>query len=106
MGAGGHIQHFNLDTMSGVSPGARTQTFQRIRLRALNDQAAGMLWAQLQWYAEPTSCALYLQTADGQWAGTPLLQLDAPLDDFNHRLQEGLLAAGWALECCAGCAFW
>jgi hypothetical protein len=105
MTMGGPVQRFNLDTMSGVSPGTRTQTFQRIRLRAL-DEAAQRVWVLLQWYDQPASCALYLQTATGSWADTPLLTLSAPFDNLPQRLQETLHHVGWVLESCGSCAFW
>jgi hypothetical protein len=106
MAAGGSIQHFNLDTMSGVSPGARTQTFQRIRLRSIQGRAEETVWAQLQWSDQPAACALYLQMAGGHSATTPLLNLVPPFDHWIQRLQESLRQTGWALESCASCAFW
>jgi hypothetical protein len=100
------IQHFNLETMSGVTPGTRTQTYQRLRLRSLRKETPAMTWAQLQWYDQPAYCTLHLQTAPDVWAVAPLLTLFAPFDQLTQRLGEALQHAGWVMEGCGGCAFW
>lgn len=101
------VQRFNLETMSGVFPGTRTQIFQRIRLRALSPTASELTrWAQVLWYSDPPACVVYRQGEDGQWDSTPWLELATPRVDFNQRLQAALLGAGWQLESCGACDFW
>ena len=53
----GKLERFNLQTMSGVFPGSRTRSFQRLKLRAAAQGAPPTpLWAQLLWYDEPVGC--------------------------------------------------
>jgi hypothetical protein len=93
--------------MSGVFPGTRTQTFQRIQLLAVQSATAKQTsWAQVLWYSDPLACVVYLQGADGQALTTPLLRLAEPLVDFNQRLQAALLEMGWQLASCGACHFW
>lgn len=101
------LPRFNLETMSGVFPGTRTQIFQRIRLRALNAEGAPTTsWAQLLWYTAPAACRLFVAGTDQQWVSTPLIHLVEPFDHFNQRLQAALHEVGWQLEACGSCRFW
>ncbi|MCB0088137.1 MAG: hypothetical protein KDE54_09515 [Caldilineaceae bacterium] len=108
------VQIFNLKTMSGVFPGARTQIFQRLRLQ--NDQdltraasstqetaANGASWAHLQWYDEPAACVIFAAGAD-EAAPTPLLRIENPQkESVVTRLEEALRPA--RLMCCGSCRF-
>ncbi|MCX6046170.1 MAG: hypothetical protein NT075_13750 [Chloroflexi bacterium] len=102
------FQLFNLATMSGVFPGARTQTFQRLRLQPLQAPTGETRWAQVLWYADPAACVVYLQNnAQDERAATPLLRLAEPLTgDFNQQFQTALHQAGWQLQSCGSCRFW
>lgn len=100
------VQRFNLETMSGVFPGVRTQTFQRLCLRPLGNQPGPIVWAQVLWYDEPRACVLYLPTTNGKSLDTPLAHIDEPLDNFNQRLRKVLQEAGWQLEACGTCHYW
>ena len=98
---------FNLDTMSGVTPGTRTQVFQRLQLDAVD--GGRQTWARLLWFTEPASCSLHLQAAEGeQGASEPVLQLAEPLSDgrFDGRLHAAAAAAGWQVRCCGSCQHW
>ncbi len=103
-----NFQLFNLATMSGVFPGARTQTFQRLRLQPLHDPTGEASWAQVLWYADPAACVVYLQNnAPDARAVTPLLRLTEPLaGDFNQQFQAALRQAGWQVQSCGSCHFW
>jgi hypothetical protein len=103
-----NFQLFNLATMSGVFPGARTQTFQRLRLQPLNDPSGESSWAQVLWYADPAACVVYLQNnAKDERAITPLLRMAEPLaDNFNQQFQAALRLAGWQVQSCGSCRFW
>lgn len=104
---GNNQPRFNVETMSGVFPGTRTQFFQRLRLRALTATLTPRLgWAQLHWYDNPIACALFVVADDPTSSATPLLHLIAPFDQLNQRLQAALAAAGWQLEACGSCHFW
>lgn len=102
------FQLFNLETMSGIFPGTRTKTFQRLRLQALDDQAKQFIWAQVYWYTEPVACVVYAQPQASSIAGlTPLVRLTEPFGgDFNQRLQAALQQSGWQMASCGSCAFW
>jgi hypothetical protein len=102
------VQLFNLETMSGVYPGTRTQVYQRVRLLPMGDDGRAPCWAQILWYDDPPSCVLQTQTqpAEGKDA-VPLLRLLAPhADDLNQRLQEALRLAGWQMQSCGACSHW
>jgi len=99
------VQRFNLATMSGVFPGTRTQIYQRLRLKPLDQQAGDSTWARLLWYADPPACIVYLQ--DKSANERALLQLLDPLTgDLARRLQNALQQAGWQLQSCGSCHFW
>jgi hypothetical protein len=99
------FQFFNLETMSGVSPGARSVQFERVHLQPL-DQEGPIIWARVLWSAEPRTCTLYLG-ASGQPDEEPLLSLSEPepLDTPAH-LDAALRAHGYALRACATCRHW
>lgn len=117
------IQLFNLETMSGVFPGVRTQEFQRIFLRPLPGQPAAADstegtggWAHLFWYDEPRACVLHAPDVDsgtGQTEGTPstdaahTLRIEEPqASQLLPTLQEKLAAEGWQMLACGSCAHW
>jgi hypothetical protein len=101
------MQLFNLDTMSGVAPGTRTQIFQRLQLDAIDSER--QIWARLLWYSEPDLCMLYLKTGEGdRWSPEPVLHLAEPLAEGRlvSRLQEAAAASGWQVRCCGTCQHW
>lgn len=113
---------FNLDTMSGVFPGARTRVFQRLRLVSIaafthqshTNKAAQ--WAQLLWYETPGVCRLFLleNAGDNGRRASPLFEVTVEsLEDteevgghFLHTLRAALDASGWRAEMCGNCRFW
>jgi len=112
-----NVQLFNLDTMSGVFPGTRTKTFQRLRLQPITgepDQPDQAVWAQVLWYDEPAACVIYLQNRISvrnkvyeQREIIPLLRIIEPLaDDFNQKAQAALRLVGWQVQSCGSCHFW
>ena len=102
------VQLFNLETMSGVYPGKRTQVYQRVRLRPTVDDGRAACWAQLLWYDNPPSCVLHRQVqSPEQTDETPILRLLAPqTGDLNQRLQEELRQIGWQMQSCGACVHW
>jgi hypothetical protein len=105
------VQLFNLDTMSGVFPGTRTQVFQRVQLRPLTNVEQTRLWAQLLWYDHPPACVVMIPHSNGVTTGNNiLLRIENPLEGeairFNQQLQQALLAAGYQLICCGSCLHW
>jgi hypothetical protein len=98
--------HFNLETMSGVFPGTRTQVFQRVQLRALDGEKGA--WGVLYWYEAPRACALFLLEADASSTvmEEPLLRLVTPWEEMNQQLQHALHVAGWQLVACGSCTHW
>ncbi|CAN5436982.1 hypothetical protein BH10CHL1_BH10CHL1_02890 [soil metagenome] len=103
-----NFQLFNLATMSGVFPGARTQTFQRLRLQPLQAQTGAASWAQVLWYTDPEACVVYLQNNAQDTRGvTPILRMAEPFrGDFNQQFQTALHEAGWQVQSCGSCHFW
>ncbi|MFN8495901.1 MAG: hypothetical protein U0350_50385 [Caldilineaceae bacterium] len=108
MAGNSDFQLFNLATMSGIFPGARTKTFQRLRLQALDDQQKQFIWAQVYWYTAPVACVVYAQQQTNPTVGlTPLVRLTEPfVGEFNQRLQAALQQCGWQMVSCGSCAFW
>lgn len=117
------IQLFNLETMSGVFPGVRTQVFQRIALQPTRasssssapdtHQAAGPSggWAQLFWYEAPPACVLYAPTdaphAEEAQANAPLVRFEEPQpDELVPALESALQTFGWQMVTCGRCRFW
>ena len=107
----GALQGFNLETMSGVFPGTRTQIHQRLRLlpgpeRTAQGESAG--WARAFWYAEPPAMLLYRQVDDaGHLSAEPLLRLENPAEgDLRRRLHDALSALGWTPFTCGSCVHW
>jgi hypothetical protein len=100
------MQHFNLDTMSGVFPGRRTQIFQRIRLRPINDDPSSPVWAQLLWAEDGESCALHLYDEAQGWSARAWLEFSVPKAALLSTLHARLAVAGWRPEICGGCGFW
>jgi hypothetical protein len=102
------IQHFNLETMSGVFPGSRTAVYQRLRLTPTAGDGADTTprWFQLQWYADPPGLALLPREMDG--APSPLLQHGGQISPstlhrwLDHRLQ----GEGWVMQSCGLCQHW
>src|SRR5438067_2034958 len=114
-----NVQLFNLDTMSGVFPGTRTKTFQRLHLQPIlesqvTESQGQMVWAQVLWYDNPAACVIYLQNrvsvrnkVHEEREIIPLLRLPEPLvGDFNQKIQEALQQAGWQVQSCGSCHFW
>lgn len=104
-GAAGQIQLFNLESMAGVSPGTRTQRFQRVRLLPLQT-VAEPVWAQILWYDDPRSCVIFLLEANGRPASEPLVRVVEPDHPVYSLLQNALQRAGWRLQSCGGCRHW
>lgn len=110
------VQHFNLQTMSGIFPGMRTPVFQRVRIHQLlepqGEQGATpppvTRWLQLAWDADPAACAAYpLRPGLPIDYGQPLFRLADPLaPDFNQRLQAALASQQQQLTTCGSCRFW
>jgi hypothetical protein len=100
------FQLFNLETMSGVFPGTRTQVFQRVRLAPLPGNGGAPCWAQILWYDDPPACVVSLQSERGASApAAPLLRIPDPgAGDLMARLDAGLRAAGWQVQSCGSCA--
>jgi len=105
------FQLFNLDTMSGITSGIRTQIFQRLRLQ---NRSGDSLWARLLWENDPVSCDLFLQTGENeQWSETPLIHFLGPDGHeetdphlWLHEIRNMLLEKGWQLQSCSSCVFW
>lgn len=103
------VQLFNLKTMSGVFPGARTQVFQRLRLQG--SKSAGdppdnnPVWAHLRWYDEPAACVLFAAHAD-DGAQAPLLRIENPQKEtIVMQLAEALRLMDRRPLCCGNCRF-
>lgn len=99
-------QRFNLETMSGIFPGTRTQVYQRVRLQPLRQQTSGPIWAQIFWYENPHSCVVFLQTEAGEWASEPLVRVEAEATTIHHALAITLAEHGWQLTSCGTCRWW
>lgn len=100
------LEPFNLDTMSGVRPGSRTQVYQQIRLRALDD--GRLAWAQVH-HPDPTTVTVHLQAdpAATRWQESPLCRLtDVPRGTLHAALAARLREGGWLLLSCATCSHW
>ncbi len=102
------VQPFNLETMSGVFPGTRTQIFQRLRLRSIAGDKGEMTWSQFLWFAQPPVAVLVRTIKEGtQLSDAPILELIQPLQgNFLHRLEEAARSRGWQLEICGSCDAW
>jgi hypothetical protein len=114
------IQRFNLETMSGVFPGVRTQVFQRILLWPSDsaplaaapggDETSGGVWAQLFWYETPRACVLQVPSGApaAEAAGdAPLLRIEAPQPAaIIPELETALREWGWQMRACGNCRFW
>jgi hypothetical protein len=101
------LLNFNLDTMSGIYPGSRTMTYQRLRLHALHSSADGQSqWYQLQWYSDPNA-AMLLQVHANKPASAPIFTLDEPHhSSFTRQLHEQLTNAGLTADACYACRLW
>ncbi len=110
-------QPFNLDTMSGVFPGTRTQIYQRLRISLTTGGPSAPRWARLQWYTAPAACVLSLPAAlvdaasptDGAaaHAADSQLRFVEPLaGPFRRTLRQELRARNLRLRACGSCAFW
>ena len=99
---------FNLETMSGVFPGTRTQVYQRVRLTPIDGSGAPPCWGQILWYDDPPSCVVHRQeTTNEGVAWLPVARIPAPTDEtFDQQLQDALAAAGWRMEVCGTCRHW
>lgn len=111
---------FNLDTMSGVSPGVRTQIMQRVRLLETEDGAPRARWARFLWYADPimttqaetvdgATCAIQIQAAPGadRWDATPLDVLETVESaTLNREMHARLARHGYRGHTCGGCTHW
>ncbi len=102
-----HVRTFNLETMSGVFPGTRTQLFQRVRLAPLEGDAPPC-WALCLWYDTPPALLVVRQDLEtGRPQSAPLLRIEQPAaGDLNRRLQAALAESGWRLLTCGACAHW
>jgi len=105
------LGRFNLATMSGVFPGTRTQTYQRLQLVRIDQPSSAVqpeqrAWLQLLWYDEPATCVGYLLTGTGEVPAVLFELADPQSADFLGRLQATLADHGWQLRSCGGCHFW
>lgn len=99
------FQFFNLETMSGVSPGARSIQFERVHLQPL-DQESPIIWARVLWNEEPRACSLHLG-ASGRPDEEPLLSLMEPDPlETPAQLDTALHVHGYTLRACATCRHW
>lgn len=113
------VQIFNLETMSGVFPGTRTRSFQRLRLQHQQSREdatdlegewlhSDISWAQLHWYDEPSACVLFATSANGSpvTAPTPLLRIENPQQErVLANLVDTLAPLGHRPMCCGTCHF-
>lgn len=112
------VVRFNLETMSGVFPGTRTQIYQRIQVFSFSsddgiadersDTEKSLTWLQLLWYDDPRSCVIsLLERGTADHIETPLLHLHVPaMAEFGQRLQIALHEQLWGLRTCGSCHFW
>lgn len=102
------VQHFNLQTMSGVYAGTRTPIFQRVQIEQANPPPFNRSWLQLAWVDEPPACVAYaVQPGTAIDDEQPLLRIADPLaGDFNQQLQSTLAARRQRLVSCGSCRFW
>ncbi|MEZ4672871.1 MAG: hypothetical protein R2932_01340 [Caldilineaceae bacterium] len=107
------LQRFNLETMSGVFPGTRTQIFQRVPLVLLAGEADAIesdyRWLQLLWYEEPSRCVAYLFSSVGpDIDAAPLLEirLAEGSASFHQQLTSALQHQGYHVRTCGSCRFW
>jgi hypothetical protein len=98
-------QRFNLATMSGVFPGTRTATYQRVQVQQLAGANDERTWLQLLWSTEPRRCVVQLLTTEQLTAAEPLLVLE-PTAEFNEQLQAALATKGYQLRTCGSCRHW
>ncbi|MEM7125234.1 MAG: hypothetical protein AAF702_02835 [Chloroflexota bacterium] len=99
------LNSFNLETMSGVFPGTRTQRHHTVRLlrsmiyQGTRNQASQ--WAKVFWHEESAS-AIVLQQG-----GEQLIQFKLRTgDEASALLQQALMDIGWRLSTCGSCRFW
>lgn len=126
---------FNLDTMSGVSPGVRTQIMQRVQLQAASRGVAGhdsagsedggsrdggSRWARFLWYADASAqtqatdidgatCVIQPQAAPGadRWEESPLAVLENVTGaTLNRDVRARLAEHGVAARVCGACVHW
>ena len=98
------LHNFNLDTMSGIYPGSRTMTYQRLRLqpRAQSERD----WYQLQWYADPAAAVL-LRLHDNKLAPEAVFVIPDPQQpDFTLRLHTAISAVDLQADACYACRHW
>lgn len=100
------IQLFNLESMAGVSPGTRTQRFQRVQLLPLEGESDRPVWAQVLWYDDPPSCVVFLPGRDGRPSPEPLVRIAEPDGSIHHVLSSALHQVGWFLQSCGLCRHW
>lgn len=105
---------FNLETMSGIHPGSRTQIMQRVQLFPQKTGPTQRTWALILWKTAP-AWALHLQNSEKEgtgWQAHPLISGasspggDPAGNDFLPALQEALADQGWGLRTCATCRHW
>jgi hypothetical protein len=102
------LQPFNLETMSGVYPGTRTATFQRVRMYPVQTVDGEAAWFQLFWYSDPPGVVLtsYIPGHAGP-SGQPLLHIDDPQPSSMHtQLAVAAQLHGWRLQTCGVCRWW
>lgn len=94
------LQHFNLDTMSGVSPGTRTAVYRKLVLSSGEDEPEQ--WHTLSWYTDPPSLALSAQP--GQIVAAWLLP-DTEAG-FTVGIAEALERVALRPAACFACRHW
>jgi hypothetical protein len=102
------LQNFNPATMSGIYPGSRTMTYQRLRLHRQGEaeqQSQGQ-WFQLQWYSEPTAAILQPMDANKPSIPPTITLIETQLTNFTEGLHEELREAGLEADACFICRHW
>lgn len=106
--AGRPLHSFNLATMSGVFPGSRTQTFQRVQVSTIGSMPARQAWIQVLWQQDERACTVYLATpGSNAMAAAPLFALTiSDPSTFWEEFTAALAQAGWQMQSCGNCHFW
>lgn len=99
------LDRFNLETMSGVYPGTRTQVWQRIRLEPLEPgvNAEGSGWALIYWYDNPQAAVVSFQASGAPEA---IRLEEVPAEAIQPALDEALATRNVGAFVCGRCAFW
>lgn len=99
------VDRFNLQTMSGVYPGTRTQIWQRIRLLPIDEahEDTRRAWALIYWYDDPPSAIVTLQ---GAGETQPIRLVDFAAESIQPTLDAALQSLNLGAYVCGRCAHW